>query len=181
MELFGVPIETLYLYGLFISGAITVLYLFFGDILNGIETIFSPVLIFSFMTIFSAGGYIAEMVTVYPSVPIAVGAALLALILVTMLNVFVLAPIAGAEESLVYKESDLCGKTGIVITSIPADGLGEVLIESVSGRIAKPAASFTGKEIPYGQKVLVINVENGVLQVSLYEEMQHYIEGGTKL
>ncbi|CAM3844143.1 hypothetical protein [Mesobacillus zeae] len=182
MELFGLPLETLYLYGLIISGAVTVLYLFFGDILNGIMDAFiNPVLIFSFITIFSAGGYIAENVTGFNSGLIAAASAALSFILVTLLNVFVLIPISGAEESLVYKESDLRGKTGTVITSVPGGGFGEVLIESVSGRIAKPAASFSGREIPYGKKVLVIDVANGVLQVELYEEMENFIEGGTKI
>ena len=30
------PLETIYLYGLVISGAVTILYLFFGDALEGI-------------------------------------------------------------------------------------------------------------------------------------------------
>jgi len=34
MELFGVAIETIYLYTLIISGAVTILYLFFGDFLS---------------------------------------------------------------------------------------------------------------------------------------------------
>ncbi|MBS8263168.1 hypothetical protein DYI25_01805 [Mesobacillus boroniphilus] len=178
MELFGMPLETMYLYGLVVSGAVTILYLFFGDVLEGITEAIpfvNPTLIFSFVTIFSAGGYLGETFTKLQSVLIAGASAIIALILVTLLNVFVLIPLSNAEESLVYKESDLRGRIGTVITGIPVDGYGEVLIENISGRISKPAASFTKSEIPYGKKVLVIDVENGVLQVKLYEELETYI------
>jgi membrane protein implicated in regulation of membrane protease activity len=178
MELLGMPLETIYLYGLVISGAVTILYLFFGDALEGITEAIpfvNPTLIFSFVTIFSAGGFLGETLTKLHSVLIAGASAIIALIIVTLLNVFVLIPLSNAEESLVYKESDLRGRIGTVITGIPVDGYGEVLIENISGRISKPAASFTKTDIPYGKKVLVIDVENGVLQVKLYEELETYI------
>ncbi|MEH7886430.1 hypothetical protein V7654_19190 [Bacillus sp. JJ1609] len=178
MELFGMPLETVYFYGLVISGAITILYLFFSDLLDGVmESIplINPTLIFSFITIFSAGSYLAEVFTALHSGLIAGFSALIALILVTLLNVFVLIPLSNAEESLVYKESDLRGRVGTVITAVPVDGYGEVLIESISGRISKPATIFTKSEIPYGKKVLVIDVENGVLQVKVYEELENFI------
>ena len=178
MELFGWPLETIYLYGLVISGAITIIYLFFGDFLDGVMEgipLINPTLIFSFISIFSAGSYLAEVFTSLHSGLIAGFSAIIALILVTLLNVFVLIPLSNAEETLVYKESDLRGRIGTVITAVPVDGYGEVLIESVSGRIAKPAVSFTKTEIPYGKKVLVIDVESGVLQVKVYEELENYI------
>ena len=178
MELFGLPLESVYLYGLVISGAITILYLFFNDLLDGVMEgipLVNPTLIFSFITIFSAGSYLAEVFTALHSGLIAGFSALIALILVTILNVFVLIPLSNAEESLVYKESDLRGRVGTVITAVPVDGYGEVLIESISGRISKPAASFTKTEIPYGKKVLIIDIENGVLQVKVYDELENFI------
>jgi membrane-bound ClpP family serine protease len=178
MELFSWPLETIYFYGLVISGAVTILYLFFGDfiesVMEGIPFI-NPTLLFSFVTIFSASGYLGENFTRFHSGLIASFSAIIALILVALLNVFVLIPLSNAEESLVYKESDLRGRVGTVITGIPVDGFGEVLIENISGRISKPAVSFTKNEIPYGKKVLVIDVENGVLQVRVYEELENYI------
>ena len=176
MEVFGLPLETVYLYGLLVSGAITILYLFFGDVLSGMfDGFLNPTVIFSFITFFSAGGYIAEVFTSLPSLWIAGISALISLILVTLLNVFILIPISTAEESLVYKDSDLRGRVGTVITAVPTDGYGEVLIESISGRIAKPASGFNSQAIPYGEKVLVIDVSNGILEVGLYEEAETLI------
>ncbi|UYZ23322.1 NfeD family protein [Mesobacillus jeotgali] len=178
MELFGMPLETIYFYGLVISGGVTIIYLFFGDALEGLTEAIpfvNPTLIFSFVAIFTAGGYLGEVFTKLHSIWIAAVSAIIALILVTLLNVFVLIPLSNAEESLVYKESDLRGRIGTVITGIPVDGYGEVMIENISGRISKPAVSFTKTEIPYGKKVLIIDIENGVLQVKLYEELETYI------
>lgn len=94
--------------------------------------------------------------------------------LVTLLHVFVLVPLSSAEESLVYKESDLQGRVGKVITAIPRDGYGEVMIESISGRIAKPATSFDRVAIPNGTNVLVVQVQNGVLEVSVHKPLESF-------
>ncbi|EPR66808.1 putative membrane protein [Cyclobacterium qasimii M12-11B] len=36
LELFGVPIQTMYLYTLIIAGSLTLLFLFFGDVFAGL-------------------------------------------------------------------------------------------------------------------------------------------------
>ncbi|KKK39293.1 membrane protein [Mesobacillus campisalis] len=176
MHLFGMPLETIYFYALVVAGALTILYLLFGDLLGAMfEGFINPTLIFSFVTLFSAIGYLAEKLTSFHSILIAAVSAVISFILVALLNIFVLIPLSKAEESLVYRESDLRGRTGIVITAVPEDGFGEVLIDSISGRISKPAASFNKKPIANGQKVLVIDVADGVLEVGLYEEMESLI------
>lgn len=180
MEPFGIPLETLYMYGLILSGALTVLYVLFADVLHfqgagdGLHFL-NPVLLFAFVTIFSASGYLLEGLSSLHYLVIMAISAVAALIVVTLLNVFVLVPLSAAEESLAYKETDLVGRVGTVITSIPADGYGEVLIDSISGRISKSAVSFDGKEIQNGEKVLVIQVKNGVLQVTNHHKLEEYL------
>ena len=180
MEPFSIPLETIYLYGLIISGVLTVIYVLFADVFHfhgagdGLHFL-NPVLIFAFVTVLSASGYLFEKLTsLHYLLILGIGAAV-AFIVVTILNVFVLVPLSSAEESLVYKDSDLKGRIGKVITAIPEDGFGEVMIENASGRIAKPASSFDKKEIPGGVDVLVIDVKNGVLQVSERNELERYI------
>lgn len=180
MELFGVPIVTVYLYGLIISGILTFIYVLFADVLH-VDTgdgglhFLNPVLVFAFMTILSASGYLFERLSSLHSLLILAISAVIAFILVTLLNVFVLVPMSSAEESLAYQESDLRGRIGTVITPIPTDGFGEVLIESASGRIAKPASSFDGGEIANGTRVLVVQVKDGVLQVTVHQENESFI------
>ncbi|MDN3019708.1 NfeD family protein [Paenibacillus sp. BSR1-1] len=181
MEPFGIPLEMIYLYGLIISGVLTVLYVLFADVFHfhgagdGGLHFLNPVLIFAFVTILSASGYLFERLSSLHYLLILGISAVFAFIAVTLLNVFVLVPLSSAEESLVYKESDLRGRIGTVITSIPSDGFGEVMIDSTSGRIAKPASSFDGDSIPNGTQVLVVQVKNGILEVTVHHQLESFI------
>lgn len=168
MELLGIPIETIYLYTLIISGMIIVLYVFFGDIAEGMsegDRVLNPTLILAFLTFMGAIGYLLEVFTELNSYLILVIAAFGSLILDILLNVFILTPLANAEESLVYTEDSLKGRLGHVIIPIPKDGYGEVIIESISGRISKPAASFENVPVEDGVQVLVIDVKDGIIYV----------------
>jgi membrane-bound ClpP family serine protease len=179
LEPFSIPLETIYLYALIISGVITIIYVLFADVFHfhgagdGLDFL-NPVLIFAFVTIMSASGYLFEKLSSIHYLLILGISIVVGFILVTLLNVFVLVPVSKAEESLVYKESDLQGRVGTVITSIPADGFGEVIIESTSGRIAKPAKSFDADFIPNGTRVLVVQVKNGVLEVTVYQQLENF-------
>ncbi|WP_087941730.1 NfeD family protein [Bacillus kwashiorkori] len=173
MELFGVPIQTVYLWVLIIAGAFTLLYILFGDLLDGVfEALpfFNPALIFVFLVFLSATGYILELATSLSSILILIIATVGALILTILLNIFVFVPLKSAEESLVYREDSLKGRVGKVIIPIPKDGFGEVIIDSNSGRIAKSATGFDNEEIKEGIDVLIIDVKNGVLYVRPYDE-----------
>lgn len=144
MELFGVPLETVYLYGLIIFGGVTFLFILFNDIFSGLELpdIFNPTLIFCFLTVFFASGFLLESLSGLNAGLCAGISLIISFTIVTLLNVFVLIPISSAEESLTFHDNDLRGRVGRVLTSIPVDGFGEVLIESISGSIAKTAASY---------------------------------------
>ncbi|MDW7614427.1 hypothetical protein SC499_06725 [Peribacillus simplex] len=171
MELFGVPLETVYLYGLIIFGGLTFLFILFNDIFSGLELpdILNPTLIFSFLTVFFSSGFLLESLTGLNGVMIAVTSLFISFTIVTLLNVFVLIPISSAEESLTFHDNDLRGRVGRVLTSVPVDGFGEVLIESISGSIAKTAASYKNEGIVSDTKVLIIEVKNGVVYVMPHE------------
>jgi membrane protein implicated in regulation of membrane protease activity len=180
MEPFSIPLETIYLYGLIISGILTILYVLFADVFDfhgagdGLDFL-NPVLIFAFVTILSASGYLFERLSSLHYLLILGISAVMAFVVVALLNVFVLVPMSSAEESLVYKESDLQGRVGTVITAIPVDGFGEVIIDSTSGKIAKPASSFDGGMIPNGTSVLIVQVKNGVLEVTVHHQLERFI------
>jgi hypothetical protein len=180
VEPFSIPLETIYLYGLIVSGILTVIYVLFADVFHfhgagdGLDFL-NPVLIFAFVTVLSACGYLLERLSSLHYLLILGIGAVAAFIVVSLLHVFILVPLSAAEESLVYKETDLKGRIGTVITTIPLDGYGEVMIDSTSGRIAKPATSFDKVTIPNGADVLVVDVQNGVLLVAERNELERYI------
>ncbi|MGG7621033.1 NfeD family protein [Bacillus coreaensis] len=171
MELFGYPIQTIYLTTLIVSGAFTVLYIFFGDIAEAALD-FLTTLILAFLTFLSASGYLLELITSLNSLVILFISIVIAFILDILLNIFVLVPLSSAEESLVYTSDSLKGRVGTVLIPIPQDGFGEVVIKSSSGTISKPAVSFENEVIAEGQKVLVIDVKDGVLHVAHYEKTE---------
>lgn len=175
MELFGFPLETIYLMALFVSGAAILLYLLFGDVIDAAGEIFNPVLILAFITIGSASGYLFEVYSSIHHVLILIFSCVIALVLAAVLHYFILIPLSSAEESLVYTEQSLKGRVGKVIIPIPEDGYGEVLLESASGRIAKPAMGYKKEAIEEGKDVLIVKVKQGVLYVTLYDDL--YKEG----
>lgn len=91
--------------------------------------------------------------------------AVIALIISSCLHLFVFIPLANAEESLVYSDESLKGRIGKVITTIPKDGYGEILIESISGNISKTAASFYNEEIGFGEETVVVEIKENVAYV----------------
>jgi hypothetical protein len=176
MEIFGYPLQTIYLAGLIIGGVLTLLYILLGDILEGIfeaipDGYLNPTLILAFMTFFSSSGYLFEKLTAINSLIIFIVSGIIALLLVTVLNIFVLIPLSSAEESLAYSEEDLKGRIGKVIISIPKDGFGEVILEGNGGTIAMSATGFENEAIPFESEVLVIDVKESVLYVTPHERL----------
>lgn len=94
----------------------------------------------------------------------------IALILVTILNIFVFIPIKNAEQSISYTEESLIGREAKVITPIPVDGFGQIIIEGKTGVITKAAKSSENQNIPVDSKVIVIGVEPGSLIVKASED-----------
>lgn len=176
MELYGYSLETIYLIGLIVGGSLTFLYILFGDLLEGIfeaitEGPLNPTVVLAFITIFSSMAYLMEKFTSVGSLIIFLASLITALILVTLLNVFILVPLSQAEATLAYSDEDLKGRVGKVIISIPIDGFGEVIIQGNGGNIAKTAVSFDKEAIAYDTDVLIIEVENGVLHVLPHEKL----------
>lgn len=172
MELFGLPVVQVYLYTLIIVGLITIVYLLFSDVFDGIGEgipFFDPAVILAFITFTSAAGYILELAVGWHSGLILGAAIIIAVVLDILLYFFVLLPLSSAEVSLAYSDESLMGQVGRVIVPVPVNGYGEIVIETVNGRINKRAAGYENKSIEYGKEVLIIEVKNGAFIVKEYE------------
>ncbi len=172
--IFGIALSTIYLTIVIIIGLCTILYLFFADMADGAAEgipFFDPAVMLAFITITAAAGYILEIFSSLSHLVIFLISIVISLICTALIYYFLLVPLRSAETSLVYKDESLAGQTGKVITPIPVDGFGEVLIETGNGIIHKRAASYNEQDIPYGQEILVIEVINGTLYVQEYESL----------
>src|SRR5690625_1088385 len=144
-------IQTLYLYGLIIGGVLTLLYMLFGDVFELIDgigestpgSVLNPPVILSFIAVLSGAGYIFEFRNSFDHLTNFVLATLISLVIVSIIHFFVLVPLTKSEQSTATSIADLIGKEGEVIITIPANGIGEVLIRSPfgsTGNIAKCAS-----------------------------------------
>ncbi|MGG0655236.1 hypothetical protein ABE048_01660 [Rummeliibacillus pycnus] len=165
-------IEQWYLYSLIFLAICMILYLFFGDIADGLGEgipFFNPTVILAFLTFFTALGFIIETFTSLSSILIGIISGVISFILDILLYYFILIPLKSAEVSMAYTEESLGGQVGKVIVPIPIDGFGEVVVETVNGIISKRATSYDNVEIPYDSKVLIIEVTKGTLYVREYD------------
>ena len=171
MELFGLAMEQLYMYTLLIAGALTVLYVFFGDVADGGEAMpfLNPAIVLAFFTLAAATGYLLEIGTGLNGWAILGISIAAAVFLDILLYFFVLLPLSSAEASIAYTEESLLGQVARVIIPIPMDGYGEVVMETYGGMIAKRAAGYDNEAIGQDEQVLVIDVKDNTLYVRAYE------------
>lgn len=165
-------VEQIYLYVLLIMGAATILYVFFGDVTEGIGEgipFLNPAILLAFATLSSATGYVLEVSTAWNSWFVLAAGIVVGLIVDILLYFFILLPMSSAEVSLAYSDESLAGKVAKVITPIPSNGFGEIVIESVSGLLHKRATGYDNEDIDYGKEVLVIDVKDGTFFVREYE------------
>lgn len=175
MEILGYSMEQVYFFVLVLMAAVTFLYLFFGDVTEAIGEgipFLHPTLVLAFITLTSATGFFFEWLTDLNSLIILVASLLIAGVLDVLIYFFVLIPMASAEVSLAYTDEQLAGQVATVIIPIPADGYGEILIETVNGNLAKRATGLENEDIDYGKTVLVVEVEDGTFYVKEYEPIK---------
>jgi len=171
MELFGFSITSIYLGLLIICGICIFATFVISDIFSAELGVLNPTVILAFLTILSASGFLMEKYASFSSVFIFILSAFIAIIIALCLHFFILIPLSNAEESLVYDDESLKGRAGKVITAIPKDGFGEVLIESHSGHISKTAAGFYNEEIPGAANIVIIEVKNSIAYVVMQEDL----------
>lgn len=165
----------------FVGGALyTLISTLFGDLLGGwLEGVFDflsadflkPVVTASAITTFGGSGVLLTRYTSMSAIVIVILAVLIALILSVIIYFGYVKPMENSENSIGFSTSELPGKLGEVTIPIPSNGYGEVMIKLVSGNTLHIASSWDRKDISVGRLVVVVNTEDGVVQVSeLYEQ-----------
>lgn len=168
----GIAIITIYWYVLLICAGVAVLLVIFGDVFD-FDGPIDPMLIVPWLTFTSLLGYLGESLTNQSSLVIFVISAIIATVLVFLLNFYILMPMKHAESTLSTSEKTLEGQIATVVTPIPIQGMGEIQLKSVTGSISRPACFYTPQEkmVGRGEKVLIIEVRDRVCYVTPYESM----------
>lgn len=101
-----------------------------------------------------------------PSILWAVGIGVIVGGLAQVLFIYVLSPSRSSHFSL---SDDALGREVEVIITIPAEGLGQIAYDNVSGRVTLGARSANSKEIKRGEVVKIEKVTGRVAVVSLVD------------
>ncbi|WP_421617433.1 serine protease [Brevibacillus sp. TJ4] len=167
--------ETIYLTCL-VGGLIYALItLFLGDAISDLIgeislPLLQPILLVSGITAFGGIGFLLTRLTTLSVVQVLLFAVLAGALLAVGAYFLWIKPMGKAEMSIGYSMEQLQGKIGEVGTTIPAEGLGEVLISMVSGITHHMAASVDKQQIPEGTRVVVVEVRDHVLYVVPFPE-----------
>jgi membrane protein implicated in regulation of membrane protease activity len=98
----------------------------------------------------------------FPSIMWSTGVGLVVGILGQVFFIYVLSPSKSSHFSL---RDDAMGRQAEVIITIPADGLGTIAYDNVSGRVTLGARSATGEEIPRGRLIQIERITGRVALV----------------
>ncbi|TDQ36765.1 NfeD family protein [Aureibacillus halotolerans] len=170
----GRPIDliTVYWWVLGCSLAFSVLYFLLGDLMEGVlDGFLHPLLMFGTLAVIAACGLLVSII-LPDTTPIwgLVISIIIGIVAYVLIFNFFIIPLQHAESSSTHSIYELEGRIGKVITSIPAEGYGEVFFTSVSGSRNEAAVSFDNTPIPQGTKVVVIKIDEGVHVSPFYEE-----------
>lgn len=160
------------------SLAIAIVSLFLGDIFEGVldgmfdslGELINPLLVFGTLAVVSGSGVLLTKYTELFFVYVLVISLFIGLMAYVFIYFFLVIPMSNAEASTSISIQDLVGKTGEVITTIPASGYGEVFISSTNGSRSETARSFDAVELKQGTSIVVVNVEEQILFVSELDE-----------
>ncbi|WLV24876.1 NfeD family protein [Aciduricibacillus chroicocephali] len=135
-----------------------ILTLILGDIDLGFISVME---LGNFITLFGLFGYLGTEHTDYGKTAVTVIAVILAALVAVILQVFIFKPLMRSENSITLRDNDLEGSEGRVITSIPEDGFGEILIERKTGNVFRSAKSQDGSPVDFDEIVQIIKIEQG--------------------
>jgi len=149
-----------------------------GDILDGIFDAISfdqvdfihPMVIVGGITVFGGSGILLSQYTrLEPSMTVWLSL-FNALVISVIVYFAYVKPMKNSENSTGFSVQDLVGKIGEVVTTVPGNGCGEILIRIGAGNTNQIAASLDGEELLTGTRVVVGEVKDHVLYVFPYEE-----------
>ncbi|MGE5405451.1 MAG: protease [Candidatus Saccharibacteria bacterium] len=170
-------------FGCLVGGALFALVtIVFGDLLGDVFGGFmhslsmdhldflSPMVLVGGITTFGGAGVMLVRHTSLKPTPVALIALIAAIALSLSVYFLYLKPMKNAENSTGYSINDLEGKIATVITTVPTKGCGEVLVKVGVTNTNHIACSLDGEEIPSGTRVVIGEVEDGILYVFRYKD-----------
>jgi membrane-bound ClpP family serine protease len=158
----------------------SVLTLLFGDLLDGALDgldgfdgldVLDPLSIVGGLTVFGGAGVVLTEAADLGTGTTAALAAVIGLGLAIAMHFLYVRPMKRSENSTGFSLREYHGKLGEVITAIPATGYGEVIVRMGASNTFRTAASFDGNPIERGTRIVVVEVRDGDLLVTPFDEL----------
>lgn len=171
-------------WGCLIGGAMfTLVTIVFGDVLDaavdGMLDFLSldsaqflhPLTLVGGVTIFGGAGILMTEYTAWTAWIILICSACLAFLLSAAMYFSYVKPMKHAENSTAYSVKELVGTIVEVSLPIPAGGYGEIIVRTGAGGVSNQiAAGWGDAKIDRDQRAVVVDVRDGVLYVSPFDE-----------
>ncbi len=139
-------------------------------VLDALPDAVHPMLVVGGLVAFGGAGILLTEYGSFAAWNVAVLSLLAAALLAIGLFFFYVRPMNEAEQSTAYSISELEGKIGEVSVPIPVGGFGEVGFTFGHGLVYHTAQSVEAEPIPAGERVLAIEVKDGVVAVCRWTE-----------
>lgn len=156
----------------------SVVALLFGDVLDGIADgafevldVLDPLSIVGGLTVFGGAGVVLTETAGFGVGTTAALAAAIGFTLAVAMHFVYVRPMKRSENSTGFSIREYHGKIGEVITAIPAEGYGEVIVRMGASNTFRTAASFEGTPIERGTRIVVVEIRDGDLLVTPFDEL----------
>lgn len=125
-----------------------------------------PLTLMGGLTIFGGAGILLTKFTAFSSFLIISISIAIAVVGIVLLYFFYIKPMDQAETSTALTMNDYVGREAEALTTIPNSGYGEIMVKTINGMSNHTASSYNQQEIPLGSKVVVVEIEDGVMLVA---------------
>lgn len=126
-----------------------------------------PMVLATTITSLGGAGILLSKYTSLGTLFVLLVSAVIAILLSVIVYFAYVKPMQNSENSTGFSIHDLQSKMGHVTVPIPSQGFGEVLIRIGAGHTNQIAASFEQQDISEGARVVVVEVRDDILYVSL--------------
>ncbi len=149
----------------------------FDDVIDSVleslfnfDSDFSFSVVVSFLTAFGGIGLFLTESTGWSGNIVFMAALILSFLIASGFYFLYLNPMHESENNVAFSEQEYVGKKASVITPIPANGYGEVLLRMGASNVSCMAASYYKKDISAQMRVVVKQVKDGLVYVVIVND-----------
>ncbi|HEY2492191.1 MAG TPA: protease [Paenibacillus sp.] len=131
---------------------------------------FSPTIVAGAVTVFGGTGILLTRYSGFAATLIVILSILTAVLVSVVIYFVYVKPMENSENSTGYSIQEMVGRIGEITIPVPMQGFGEVMVKVGAGNTLHIASSLEQISLLAGTRVVVVDVEDGFLWVTEFEE-----------